>query len=106
MKDVTPPKGEISWVGYYNTDGEPVCILTSKPARDYYFLYEVLPDGKLNKLGKAKPLQSWRRSSAFTRGCAVSLEIEGLFGKESLKKYNFYDKIYRKARWKYGQSRV
>ena len=54
MKDVTPPKGEIAWVGYYNTNGEPVCILTSKPARDYYFLYEVLPDGRLNKLGKAK----------------------------------------------------
>lgn len=54
MKDVTPPKGEIAWVGYYHTDGEPVCILTSKPARDYYFLYEVLPDGKLNKLGTAK----------------------------------------------------
>lgn len=54
MKDVLPPKGEIAWVGYYNADGEPVCILTSKPARDYYFLYEVLQDGRLNKLGKAK----------------------------------------------------
>lgn len=54
MRDATPPKGEIAWVGYYNTDGEQVFILTSKPARDYYSLYEVLPDGKLNKLGKAK----------------------------------------------------
>lgn len=54
MKDILSPKGEIVWVSYYNTDGEPVYVLTSKPARDYYFLYEVLPDGKLNKLGKAK----------------------------------------------------
>lgn len=54
MKNVTAPSGEIAWVGYYNTDGDVVCILTSKPARDFYFLYEVLPDGKLKKLGRAK----------------------------------------------------
>lgn len=54
MKEIVPPRGEIAWVGYYNADGNPVCVLTSKPARDYYFLYEILPDGKLNKLGRAK----------------------------------------------------
>lgn len=48
------PKGETVWVIYANRDGAPVCILTSKESRDYYFLYEVLNDGKLKKLGKAK----------------------------------------------------
>lgn len=48
------PKGETVWVSYQNIKGEPVCILTSKPTRDYYFLYEVLSDGTLNKLGKAR----------------------------------------------------
>lgn len=48
------PKGETVWVSYRTSKGETTHILTSKPARDFYFLYEVLPDGKLNKLGKAK----------------------------------------------------
>lgn len=48
------PKGEIVWVGYYNKDGECLFILTSKPARDFYFLYEVSQDGSVKKLGKAK----------------------------------------------------
>jgi len=51
---IRPPKGEIAWTGYYNRAGEPVCIITSKPARDFYFLYEVKPDGSLAKLGRAK----------------------------------------------------
>lgn len=48
------PRGETVWVNYANKKGEIVCILTSKSTRDYYYLYEVLEDGKLNKLGKAK----------------------------------------------------
>lgn len=48
------PKGEEEWVRYNNTKGEVVCLLTSKPARDFYFLYEVRPDGGLTKLGKAR----------------------------------------------------
>lgn len=48
------PKDEIVWVGYYNKDDKPVCFLTSKPSRDFYFLYEVNEDGVLKKLGKAK----------------------------------------------------
>ena len=52
--DFKIPKGETVWVNYRNSKGDTVCILTSKEARDFYFLYEVLPDGKLNKLGKAK----------------------------------------------------
>lgn len=48
------PKGEIVWVSYQKGNGTPICILTSKPARDFYFLYEVKPDGSLAKLGKAR----------------------------------------------------
>lgn len=48
------PKGEQVWVRYNNTKGKTVCVLTSKPARDFYFLYEVKPDGSLAKLGKAR----------------------------------------------------
>lgn len=54
MNDVTPPKGEIGWVCYYDVNGKPVFILTSKPIRDCFYLYEVLSDGKLHRLGRAK----------------------------------------------------
>lgn len=46
------PKGEIVWVSYYNTKGELRFIMTSKQARDFYFLYEVI-DGEFKKLGKS-----------------------------------------------------
>lgn len=45
------PKGEIVWVGHYDKDSNLRYITTSKPARDYYYLYE-LKDGKFVKLGK------------------------------------------------------
>lgn len=51
---VKAPKGEIAWVGYYNREGDALFILTSKPSRETYFLYEVQPDGALKKLGRAK----------------------------------------------------
>lgn len=47
------PKGEIIWVGHHDIDGNLRYITTSKPARDYYFLYELV-DGKFVKLGKDK----------------------------------------------------
>lgn len=47
------PKGEIVWVGHYDKAGNLRYIITSKPARDYYFIYE-LKDGKFVKLGKNK----------------------------------------------------
>lgn len=47
------PKGEIIWVSYYNSNKELLFIMTSKPIRDFYFLYEVV-DGEFKKLGKAK----------------------------------------------------
>ena len=47
------PKGEHVWVSYYDTSHKLVFIITSKEARDYYFLYELV-DGKFKKLGRAK----------------------------------------------------
>lgn len=45
------PKGEIVWVGHYDKDNNLRYIITSKPARDCYFIYE-LKGGKFIKLGK------------------------------------------------------
>jgi len=47
------PAGEITWVRYLNKSGDTICIITSKPARDCYFLYDLV-DGKFVKRGKAK----------------------------------------------------
>ena len=47
------PKGETVWVSYYNSNKELLFIMTSKPIRDFYFLYEVV-EGEFKKLGKAK----------------------------------------------------
>ena len=54
MPERNCPKGEESWVGYYNREGQRVFLLTSKQNnREWYYLYEDLPDGTLKKLGKA-----------------------------------------------------
>ena len=48
------PKGERTWVSYYNKEGNLVFVMTSKEnSRDWYFLYRV-EDGKMIKLGKAR----------------------------------------------------
>ena len=47
----TYPKGEIVWVSHYDIDHSLRYITTSKPSRDFYFLYE-LKEGKFVKLGK------------------------------------------------------
>lgn len=52
--EIKYPKGEVVWVSYRKSDGVTMFILTSKPARDFYFLYEVLADGSLKKLGRAR----------------------------------------------------
>lgn len=58
MSEIKCPKGEKIWVSYRNSNGVTVAILTSKPARDYYFLYEVKSNSSLIKLGKSKsPLE-------------------------------------------------
>lgn len=54
---MTYPRGELVWTSYYNLLRELLFIVTSKPTRDFYFLYEVV-DGAFKKLGKAKsPLE-------------------------------------------------
>ena len=54
MAALKVPKGEQTWVGYYNRKGERIFLLTSKQnSREWYFLYEVCEDGKLKKLGRA-----------------------------------------------------
>lgn len=47
------PKNEKLWVTYFDENNKPIFIITSKPSRDYYYLYEVLCDGEIKKLGKA-----------------------------------------------------
>ena len=46
------PKGETLWVSYYYGKALKY-IITSKAARDYYFLYEYTDD-KFVKLGRSK----------------------------------------------------
>jgi len=47
------PSGETVWVRYIDKNGETICIITSKEARDWYYLYD-LEDGKFVRRGKAK----------------------------------------------------
>ena len=54
---MTYPKGEQVWTSYYNSSHKLLFIVTSKPSRDFYFLYELVY-GVFKKLGKAKsPLE-------------------------------------------------
>lgn len=48
------PRGETAWVNYKDKDGRVMFVLTSKAARDFYFMYRVCEDGSLTKLGKSK----------------------------------------------------
>lgn len=50
------PAGEMVWVTYSNSKHEQRFIITSKSARDYYYLYRVNSDG-VEKLGKARAPQ-------------------------------------------------
>ena len=47
------PKGEVLWVEYYNSRGELLFGVTSKAARDFYYLYENV-GGKMVKRGRDK----------------------------------------------------
>lgn len=48
------PKGEIVWVGYYDSSHNLRFIITSKQNREHYFLYKVIDNMELKKLGKSK----------------------------------------------------
>ena len=47
------PSSDIVWVTRYDSKGDPVYVLTSKAARDTYFLYRV-ENGKYVKVGQGK----------------------------------------------------
>lgn len=53
----TPPPGEIVWVSHYNKEHDLRYIITSKPARDAYFLYE-MRNGKFVRWGRGQDPQS------------------------------------------------
>ena len=46
------PKDERIWVSFRGENGSPVFLITSKPSREQYILYEITPDG-VNRLGKS-----------------------------------------------------
>lgn len=51
------PKGEKVWTSYYTPSGDLRFILTAKPQRDAYYLYELV-DNEFKKLGRSKsPLE-------------------------------------------------
>lgn len=69
------PKGERVWVSYYNADHKLIYVLTSKePARDCYFLYELV-NGAFKKLGKAaSPTELEEKFNVDERlGCTTSI---------------------------------
>ena len=53
MESVKYPSGEVVWVRYLNKKGETMFILTSKPSREKYSLYELV-GGVFEKRGVAK----------------------------------------------------
>lgn len=52
--DIKIPKGEVAWLRYYNKEGKCMFLMTSKPLRDYYYLYEVQSGGSVKKLGRSR----------------------------------------------------
>ena len=48
------PKNETVWMTYYDSAGTLQFFMTSKAARDYYYLYAVKDDSTFVKLGKAR----------------------------------------------------
>lgn len=72
MAELKYPKGEHVWVGYYSRDGDLLFILTSKEARDWYYLYE-LKDGAFHKLGKARePPELEQKFGVYDAVCAAT----------------------------------
>ena len=70
MNKIVRPKNEIVWTLYYNTSGSPVFLLSSKPNREYYIMYEILDDGKLNRLGKSKSPLELEKKYDIEKKCA------------------------------------
>ena len=53
MKRSGLPPGEVIWVQYFTAEGRLAFVLTSKPARDTYSLYELSGDAH-RLLGRAR----------------------------------------------------
>ena len=53
MLEIKTPRGEIIWMTYYKNE-KLKYVITSKPTREWYFLYEVSKTGSLTKKEKAK----------------------------------------------------
>lgn len=53
MTELKYPRGEHVWTGYYSRSGQLLFIVTSKEARDWYYLYK-LENDVFKKLGKAR----------------------------------------------------
>ena len=55
MPEARYPRGETALVGYYNSSGDRVFLLTERQNKDgWFFLYEDQPDGTIKKLGRSK----------------------------------------------------
>lgn len=46
-------KDEITWTRYCDSKGNTAFVVTSKPSREYYMMYQCV-DGGFVKLGRAK----------------------------------------------------
>ena len=54
MEQMKYPRGERVWLGYYDSKKRLRYIITSKESRDFYWLYEAMPDGSFRKFGKSR----------------------------------------------------
>ena len=59
-KPIKPPRGQILWETHLK-DGAAVAVVTSDAARQKYFLYNIGPDGGLEKTATEK-------TPVFTKG--------------------------------------
>lgn len=67
MNKLKYPKGEKVWTSYYTSSGNLMFVLTAKPQRDAYFLYELI-DGEFKKLGRSKsPLELENKFDVWAR---------------------------------------
>lgn len=65
------PKDEIVWCSYYSKSGDMKFIMTSKPQRDFYFLYEIEGDNTLRKLGRAKTPKELEKKHKVDKECST-----------------------------------
>lgn len=54
MTNIKIPKNQMLWVIYKDENSVPTYIVTSDKTREWYYLYSVLRDGDLKRIGKNK----------------------------------------------------